>query len=146
MSTAASNEPMDERPPEERAGTGEPARHAHPNRQDAPDGGWPGGMPYTVYFPEEDGRQAADLEHDAPLPRVGDTVEYLDETGQTHRYRVVEVIHTLQTSARGRPSVDEGEASPQSIAHPGGEPEPPGGAGSVRAGLPKVVLGPIDGR
>jgi hypothetical protein len=100
---------------------------SHRNRQDAPDGGWPGGLPYTVYFPDGDDLRAADLEHDAPLPRVGDTVEYVDETGQPHRYRVAEVIHTLQTS-------------PQSIAHPGKAPEPPGGSGSIRAGLPKVIL------
>jgi hypothetical protein len=112
----------------------------HRNRQDAPDGGWPGGLPYTVYFPDGGDLRAADLEHDAPLPRVGDTVEYVDETGRAHRYRVVEVIHTLQTSAHDRPSVEEGTASPQSIAHPGEAAEPPGGSGSVRAGLPKVIL------
>jgi hypothetical protein len=113
---------------------------SHRNRQDAPDGGWPGGLPYTVYFPDGDDLRAADLEHDAPLPRVGDTVEYVDETGQPHRYRVAEVIHTLQTSAHDRPSVDEGTSSPQSIAHPGAAPETPGGSGSIRAGLPKVIL------
>jgi hypothetical protein len=125
---------------------GEPATSRgdlHRNRQDAPDGGWPGGLPYTVYFPDGDDLRAADLEHDAPLPRVGDTVEYVDETGRPHRYRVAEVIHTLQTSAHDRPSVDEGTASPQSIAHPGEAPEPPGGLGSVRAGLPKVILAAI---
>jgi hypothetical protein len=116
-----------------------PARH-HPERQDAPDGGWPGGLPYTVYFPDGDGLRAADLEHDAPLPRIGDTVEYVDEAGHEHRYRVTDVIHTLQTSAHDRPSVGEGSASPQSLARPGETPEPPGGNGSVRAGLPKVIL------
>jgi hypothetical protein len=115
----------------------------HPERQDAPDGGWPGGLPYTVYFPDGDGLRGADLEHDAPLPRVGDTVEYVDEAGNEHRYRVTEVIHTLQTSAHDRPSVSEGSASPQSLAHPGEPPEPPGGNGTVRAGLPKVILAPI---
>ena len=97
-------------------------------------------MPYTVYFPDGDDLRGADLEHDAPLPRVGDTVEYVDETGQRRRYVVAEVIHTLQTSAHDRPSINEGEASPDALARPGGSPEPPGGGGSLRAGLPKVIL------
>mgnify|MGYP006171768595 CR=1 FL=1 len=33
-------------------------------------------------------------------------VEYYDESGACHRYRVREVIHTLQTSAAHRPAVD----------------------------------------
>jgi hypothetical protein len=114
--------------------------HDHRGRPDEPDGGWPGGTPYTVYFPDGDEMRGADLEHGAPLPRVGDTVEYVDETGASHRFVVKEVIHTLQTSARSRPSVHEGEASPDALARPGGESEIPGGSGSVRAGLPKVIL------
>lgn len=107
----------------------------------APDGAWPSGMPYTVYFPDGDGYIGADLEHPAPLPRVGDTVEYYDETGECRRYRVREVIHTVQTSAANRPAVDERSASPQTIARPDGEgPERPGEGGVVRAGLPKVLL------
>lgn len=107
----------------------------------APDGAWPGGTPYTVYFPDGDGYIGADLEHPAPLPRVGDTIEYYDETGDCRRYRVREVIHTMQTSAVHRPAVEEGSASPQTIARPEGErPERPGEGGVVRAGLPKVLL------
>ena len=114
----------------------------HHDRPDAPEAGWPRGMPYTVYFPDDDGPQlrAADLEHAAPLPRVGDTVEYLDEAGGRHRYVVREVIHTLQTSAANRPSVREADALPLAVPHPDGEPEPPGGQGALRAGLPKVIL------
>jgi hypothetical protein len=114
--------------------------HDHDTRQDEPDGGWPGGMPYTVYFPDGDDMNGADLEHAAPLPRVGDKVDYVDETGRRKRYVVTDVIHTLQTSAHSRPSVHEGSASPEALARPGGAPEIPGGTGSVRAGLPKVIL------
>jgi hypothetical protein len=107
---------------------------------------WPNGMPYTVQFPDGDGSFAADLEHPAPLPRVGDIVEYIDEVGASRRYRVREVVHTLQTSATHRPHVSEGSASPQSIARvaDGEEPERPGEGGALRAGLPKVFLEPID--
>lgn len=80
---------------------------------------WPNGMPYTVEFPEADGRAAADLEYPAHLPRVGDMVEYLDHDGESRRYRVREVRHTLQAST----------------GHP---------AGQVRAGLPKVFLDAVD--
>jgi hypothetical protein len=104
------------------------------------------GIPYTVHFPDGDGTSAADLEHPAPLPRVGDMVEYIDERGACRRYRVREVIHTLQTSAAYRPLVAEGEASPQAIARPNEDAaaERPGGAGQLRAGLPKVFLEELD--
>ena len=62
-----------------------------------------GGTPYTVYFPSEDGYLAADLGHAAPLPHVGDFVEYIDEGRVTHRYRVREVVHTLQLAPAYRP-------------------------------------------
>jgi hypothetical protein len=107
---------------------------------------WPNGMPYTVQFPEGDGLFAADLEHPAPLPRVGDLIEYIEERGTAHRYRVRDVLHTLQTSAASRPTVSESEASPQAIARPESEatPERPGGAGLLRAGLPQVLLEAIE--
>jgi len=112
---------------------------------DRGDGPWPNGLPYTVQFPGEDGI-AADLEHPAPLPRVGDLVDYIDETGTTHRYRVREVVHTLQTSATHRPRVADGRASPVAIARvaDGDEAEAPGGGGELRAGLPKVFLEAAD--
>jgi len=113
---------------------------------DMGDGPWPNGMPYTVQFPDGDGTSAADLEHPAPLPRVGDIIEYIDEVGDSHRYRVREVVHTLQTSASHRPHVADGEASPQAIARvaDGDQPERPGEGGELRAGLPKVFLETID--
>lgn len=118
--------------------TDEAARAPNPDQGDGP---WPNGMPYTVQFPGEGGR-AADLEHPAPLPRVGDMVEYIDETGATHRYRVREVVHTLQTTSAHRPHVADGTASPQAIARlgEGDAPERPGEGGELRAGLPKVIL------
>jgi hypothetical protein len=110
-----------------------------PEPTDSP---WPNGMPYTVHFPDGDGSGAADLEHPAPLPRVGDMVEYIDERGGRRRYRVREVVHTLQTSAVNRPIVADGKASPQSIARieDDAQPERPGDPGQLRAGLPKVFL------
>ncbi len=109
---------------------------------DQGDGPWPNGMPYTVQFPGEAG-DAADLEHPAPLPRAGDVVEYIDETGATHRYRVREVVHTLQTTSAHRPHVADGPASPQAIARvaDGDTAEQPGEGGELRAGLPKVDPG-----
>ncbi len=112
-----------------------------PTEPNAPDDAWPTGMPYTVHFPDGDGFIGADLEYPAPLPRVGDSVEYLDETGATRRFRVREVVHTLQSSAAHRPRVEDEDASPDSIARVDGEPpERPGESGVVRAGLPKVIL------
>ena len=116
----------------------EPAGVTEPNE---PDGAWPIGVPYTVHFPDGEGYIGADLEHPAPLPRVGDTVEYLDETGDTRRFRVREVVHTLQSSAAHRPRVEDESASPDALARVNGEqPERPGESGVVRAGLPKVFL------
>ena len=72
-------------------------------------------------------------------------VEYIDERGDSRRYRVREVVHTLQSSASRRPLVNQGDASPQAIARPDDEPpERPGASGEVRAGLPKVYLEAID--
>ena len=118
---------------------------SHAPNPDQGDGPWPNGMPYTVQFPGPDGR-SADLEHPAPLPRAGDLVEYIDETGATHRYRVREVIHTLQTTSAHRPHVADGKASPQAIARveDGEAPEEPGEGGELRAGLPKVILEAAD--
>ena len=97
-----------------------------------------GGTPYTVYFPNGDGYRAADLAHAAPLPQVGDLVDYLDEAGVTHRYRVREVIHTLQVAPAYRPVPrgrgEGGEAAESGDQHP--VPE----ATELRAGLPEVVL------
>ena len=100
--------------------------------------GPPGGTPYTVHFPAGAPLDAADLEHPAPLPRVGDVVEYIDEELTSHRYVVREVVHTLQPAhpedahPRPRGAPDEGPGD-----QPGPEPRPPA---ELRSGLPKVFL------
>jgi hypothetical protein len=125
----------------ERAESGEAPEAVRVPNADKGDGAWPNGLPYTVQFPGDEGG-SADLEHPAPLPRVGDMIAYIDETGATHRYRVREVVHTLQTAAAHRPRVADGAASPQAIARlaDGDTPEQPGEGGELRAGLPKVFL------
>lgn len=102
---------------------------------------FPTGLPYTVYFRSDDGLRGSDLEHPAPLPRVGDVVEYINERGQCERFVVREVIHTLQTSAAQRPSVGSEEYAATAIARDGQQqPEIAGDGGELRAGLPKVFL------
>jgi hypothetical protein len=104
--------------------------------------GFPAGLPYTVYFPGDDGTtRGADLEHPAPVPRVGEIVEYIDERGECQRYVVREVVHTLQTSALGRPLVGAEQNAATSLARNQAEAaEIPGDGGELRAGLPKVFL------
>ena len=77
----------------------------------------PVGIPFTLYFPRRGGYAAADIEYPAPLPRVGDTIEYLDHVGTTHRYEVIEVVQAFQSP-----------------------PEAADGTGLLRAGLPAVYL------
>lgn len=79
---------------------------------------WPAGMPYTLYFPRRGGYAAADIEYAAPLPRVGDTVEYIDRQGISHWYEVREVVHTFQN---------------RQVAEPDG-------ISLLRAGIPAVYL------
>lgn len=103
----------------------------------------PAGLPYTVLLPDGDGYASADLEHPSHLPRIGDKVEYIDEGGAVHRYVVEGVIHTYQAGHAGRPTVDERGFTPASLAREmDGEAEAPGSGGSIRAGLPQVVLAP----
>ena len=79
---------------------------------------WPVGMPYTLYFPRRGGYAAADIEYAAPLPRVGDVVEYIDPQGISHWYAVSDVIHTFQNRQATEPD----------------------GMTLLRAGLPAVYL------
>ncbi len=111
-----------------------------------PDAAWPSGMPYTVHFPDGASFVSADLEHPAPLPRAGDLVEYIDEGGGYHRFRVAQVVHTLQSSAAHRPRVEDRGAAPDALARPGDTSESagPGTSGLLRAGLPKVILEAAD--
>lgn len=103
---------------------------------------FPVGLPYTVYFPGDGGQlRAADLEHPAPVPRVGEIVEYIDERGRCERFVVREVVHTLQTSAQSRPSVESEDYAATAIARDSATPaESPGDGGELRAGLPKVFV------
>ena len=103
---------------------------------------FPVGLPYTVYFPGDDGQlRGADLEHPAPVPRVGEIIEYINERGQCERFVVREVIHTLQTTAASRPNVDSEPYAATAIARDSGQPaEIPGDGGELRAGLPKVFV------
>lgn len=73
-------------------------RRATKTEQAQDTGDWPVGMPYTLYFPRRGGYAAADIEYAAPLPRVGDTLEYIDPAGAHHLYTVADVVHTLQSS------------------------------------------------
>jgi hypothetical protein len=127
-------------PPEQRA----EERHRHVESAE-PEEGYahenPSGMPYTVFFPDGDKYRPADLEHAAPLPRVGDTLEYIDERGACHLYVVRQVIHTVQVAADARPPVRDRNEMPAAFARDEDEDsERPGEGGSLRAGLPKVIL------
>ena len=98
-------------------------------------------FPYTVFFPGDEAMHPSDLEHRAPLPRVGDTVEYIDKKGGCRRYVVRAVVHTLQASASERDRVADRASTPATFAHGEEElAEIPGDGGALRAGLPKVFL------
>ena len=80
------------------------------------DGPWPNGMPYTVQFPAATAQRP-------PISSIRRRCRGSVTSSNTsmrpataRRYRVREVVHTLQTSAAHRPHVAEGEASPQAIA------------------------------
>lgn len=98
-------------------------------------------FPYTVFFPGDEAMHPSDLEHRAPLPRVGDTVEYIDKKGTCRRYVVRAVVHTLQASATERDRVSARTSTPATFARGEDElAEIPGDGGALRAGLPKVFL------
>lgn len=122
----------DERDEPEREGLGEP---------DLAGSEPPSMLPWTVLVPDGGGYRSADLEQPAPLPRVGDLLEYLDEAGDRHWYSVSAVVHTLQSSPNVRPHVDEANP-PNTAPHWRDAPEVPGSSGEVRAGLPRVYLAP----
>jgi len=96
-------------------------------------------MPWTLVVEGEE--WWADLEHGAPVPRVGDQVEYIGEDGDKRLFRVVRVVHTVQGSSTERPLVRDEEALPNSTVKmpPGGPPR------ALRAGLPRVIVTPEEG-
>jgi hypothetical protein len=95
-------------------------------------------MPWTLVVEDED--WSADLEHGAPVPRVGDLVEYIADTGDKRLFRVVRVVHTVQSSSSDRPRVREERVGPNSTVEVS-EDTPPR---ALRAGLPRVIVEPID--
>lgn len=97
-------------------------------------GGPPPLMPWTLVVEGED--WSADLEHGAPLPRIGELVEYLAEDGSRRTLRVVDVIHTVQSSANERPPVRDEEASPNATV----DRPVPRTPRELRAGLPRVIV------
>ena len=101
-------------------------------------GGPPIGTAWT-FIVEGDEGWSADLEHAAPLPRIGDRVDFIAADGRQTHYRVTEVIHTLQPSASDRPLVRSETSSPNTIVTDGSMDGPPH---TVRAGLPRIIAVP----
>ena len=99
-------------------------------------GGPPIGSAWTLEVDGESG-WSADLEHAAPLPRVGERVEFIGEDGRRQNFRVTDVIHTLQASASERPPVRAEQHGPNSIVTDRPDEEAPR---ALRAGLPRVVV------
>ncbi len=97
-------------------------------------GGPPALMPWTLVV--EDEGWSADLEHGAPLPRIGDRVEFIADDGQRRSFRVSDVVHTVQRSASERPRVREERVLPNSTVDSPAEEAPR----ELRAGLPRVYV------
>lgn len=102
-------------------------------------GGPPVGTAWTLDVVGPDG-WSADLEHAAPLPRVGETLELIHIDGSRQHLQVRDVIHVLQPSASDRPAVRDEDAGPNSIVVDDGRSSPR----LLRAGLPRVVASPVD--
>ena len=115
-----------------------------------------GGTTFTVYFPADDGYRGADIAHPAPLPRVGDQVEYIDEAGISHRYRVRNVVHTFQAAPPTRSTMREAAvadaegaagtagATQASAAQSNDVPRSIPESAELRGGLPEVFLEHVD--
>jgi hypothetical protein len=101
------------------------------------DGGPPIGSAWTLVVEDDDDGWSADLEHAAPLPRVGERIEFIGEDGRRRQYRVRQVAHTLQTAAGERPKVRDEQTGPNSFVTDGADDDPPR---ALRAGLPRVVV------
>lgn len=102
-------------------------------------GGPPFGSAWTLVVPDEEWE--ADLEHAAPVPRVGDRIAYIAEDGSRRRFVVAEVVHTVQPSASERPRVrDEADSPNATVSGADGHRVPL----ALRAGLPRVVVTAAD--
>ena len=99
-------------------------------------GGPPVGSAWTLVVDGDDGWEA-DLEHAAPLPRIGERMEFIGEDGRRREFRVTDVVHTLQPSADERPRVRDETSSPNSYVTDDPDDRAPR---SLRAGLPRVVV------
>jgi hypothetical protein len=98
-------------------------------------GGPPIGTAWTL---EITGEQpwSADLEHAAPLPRIGEAIELIRADGSRRFLRVRGVIHVVQPSATDRPPVRGETHGPNSTVD---DPGASAGSRLLRAGLPRVV-------
>ena len=101
-------------------------------------GGPPVLLPWTLVV---DDSWEADLEHGAPLPRVGDLIEYIGDQGDRRSYRVVRVVHTLQRAASTRPPVSAEQLGPNTTVDGPVDDGPPT---ALRAGLPRVLVEPAE--
>lgn len=97
-------------------------------------GGPPVALPWTLIVEGEHG-WSADLEHGALLPRTGELIEFIGETGDRRAYRVRAVVHTLQPSATERPPVRAEDSGPNSTVSGSTADYVPT---ALRAGLPRV--------
>lgn len=97
-------------------------------------GGPPLLLPWSLVVPDEGWE--ADLEHGAALPRVGERIEFIADDGSQRAFEVVEVVHTVQHAASGRPPVGAGTSVPNSTVD-GADGTPPT---VIRAGLPRVIV------
>lgn len=102
-------------------------------------GGPPTGLPWTLVVEPEG--WSADLEHAAPLPRVGEEIEYIGLDGGRRHLRVRQVVHTLQASSSDRPPVAAEERGPNTTVD--GAP-PDAAPRGLRSGLPRVYARPLE--
>lgn len=102
-------------------------------------GGPPIALPWTLVVESEN--WSADLEHGAPLPRVGERIEFIGLDGDRRHYRVSDVVHTVQGSANQRPRVRDEHRGPNAIVN---DEEPVAAPRLLRAGLPRVIAAPED--
>jgi len=80
--------------------------------------------------------ESANLEHAAPLPRIGEAIELIRADGLRRFLRVRDVVHVVQPSATDRPPIrDEGRGPNSTVGDPGTAPI----SRLLRAGLPRVV-------
>ena len=106
-------------------------------------GGPPAGTAWTLDVLGEEG-WSADLEHAAPLPRIGETIELIRADGSRRHLRVREVIHVLQPSASTRPAVRDEASGPNSIVVDEADAFETDRPRLLRAGLPRIVAEPGD--